>query len=389
MKTITLLCCLFLMGITPLLNAQNEINLNDLLAELEKNHMGAISDVFTSEELVVLEAHFDALRDNDANFDQRGPKIRLYGPENQSGDFGFIDSNAPAIFNPIGPSGTADFDGAGAINPGSTMGHVIDNAGNFYEVDILTGEYIQVGNVVPPTGENFTGMEFNPNNGTLFAISTDGTTNTSTLSTINPVNMTAMPIGNTGLRLPIALSVSGNGSIYTYDIDDDMLYGLNPNTGASTVRGPLGFNADFGGGMSYDKSTGKTFITSYNPAIGDSQLREVNTDTGLTLIVGTIDPGTTSQIAWLSAVNFEDLGVRDSSLFGFSFSPNPVNNVLQLTSSELIERIEVYNILGQQLIIKTLGANQGILDVSSLETGTYLMKVTVNGQLGSYRFIKQ
>ena len=389
MKTITFKCCLFLLGISTLMSAQNQIDLNELLSRFDENHMGAITDVFTSEELVVLEAHFDELNNDDTNFDQRGPKIRFYGPENVGGDFGFIDTNAPNIFNTIGPSGTADFDGAGAINPGGTMGHVIDNAGNFYEIDIITGEYIQVGTVAPPTGENFTGMEFNPNNGTLFAISTDGTTNTSTLSTINTVTMTAMPIGNTGLMLPIALSVSGDGSIYTYDIDDDILYRLNASNGMATMRGPLGFNADFGGGMAFDPNSGKTYISSFNPAIGDSQFREVNTDTGLTILIGTIDPGTTSQMAWGGIVNTLDLGIRDNSLFGFSFSPNPTNDVLQLTSTEAIERIEVYNILGQQLMIKTLGANQGTLDVSNLETGTYLMKVTVNGQLGSYRFIKQ
>ena len=55
MKTFTLFCCLLLAGISPFLNAQNEINLNELLAELENNHMGAITDVFTWEELVETE----------------------------------------------------------------------------------------------------------------------------------------------------------------------------------------------------------------------------------------------------------------------------------------------------------------------------------------------
>lgn len=389
MKTITFMWCLLLLGISTISSAQNQIDLNELLSRFDESHMGAITDVFTSEELLVLEAHFNTLRDDEASFDNRGPKIRLYGPENVGSDFGFIDSADPVVFNTIGPDGTADFNGAGAIMPGSTMGHVIDNAGNFYEVDIITGQYIQVGTVIPPTGESFTGMEFNPNNGTLFAISTDGTTNTSTLSTINPTNMTATPIGNTGLRLPIALSVDGNGMIYTYDIDDDVLYQIDESNAFATAKGALGFNADFGGGMLYDTNMNKTYITSYNPAVGDSQLREVNTNNGSTQVVGTINPGTTSQMAWGGAVNSLILGIGDTSFFGFSFAPNPTKNLLNFNSSEAIEHIEVYNILGQQLVKKTLDATQGSLDVSNLETGTYLMKVTVNGQLGSYRFIKQ
>jgi len=389
MKTLTLFCCLFLIGISPLLNAQNQIDINDLLAELENNHMGAITDVFTSEELAVLEAHFAELRGEETNFDTRGPKIRLYGPENVGDDFGFIDTTAPNTFNNIGPSGTADFDGAGAIFPGSTDAHLIDNAGNFYEVDIITGQYIPMGIIVPPTGESFTGMEFHPNKGTLFGISTDGTTGQSTLSTINTTNMTATPIGNTGLMLPIALSVNGNGSIFTYDIDDDMLYQLNPNNATPTVVGPIGFNADFGGGMVFDPNTNKTFITSYNPAIGDSQLREINTDTGLTIVVGTINPGPTSQMAWGGIVNSTILEVQDISLFGFGFTPNPATDRIEMRANANIESVQVYNMLGQLILDQQIDNLNGTLDVSNLSIGSYLLTAQVEGRQGSYHFVKQ
>lgn len=389
MKTITLLCCLCLVSICTISSAQDQIDINELLSRFNESHMGAITDVFTSDELVVLEAHYAALRGDDTNFDNRGPKIRLYGPENVGGNFGFIDTTAPNTFNTIGPSGTADFDGAGAIFPGSTTGHVIDNAGNFYEVDILTGQYIPMGTIAPPAGENFTGLEFNPNNGMLFGISTDGTTNQSTLSTINPVNMTASPIGNTGLRLPIALSISGNGSIFSYDIDDDILYRLNPNTGAPTAVGPIGFNADFGGGMCFDPNTNKTFITSYNPAIGDSQLREINTDTGLTIVVGTINPGPTSQMAWGGIVNSLDLGISDTTLSGFRFYPNPATDVINLSAVVEIESVVIHNMLDQKLLDVQIQNVDGVLDVSNIAVGSYILTAQVDGRKGSYHFIKR
>jgi len=388
MKTITLFGCLILFGISTISSAQNQIDINELLSRFDESHMGAITDVFTSEELIVLEAHYAALKNDVNNFDNRGPKIRIYGPENVSGNFGFIDTMGPGVFNTVGPSGTADFDGAGAIMPGSTMGHVIDNAGNFYEVDIITGQYIQVGMVIPPAGENFTGMEFNPNNGTLFAISTDGTTNTSTLSTINPTNMTATPIGNTGLRLPIALSVNNTGEIITYDIDDDILYALNPNNGLANVKGSIGFNADFGGGLTYDPNSGNTYMTSYNPAIGDTQLRTVDTNTGATTVVGTINPGTTSQMAWGGVVNSLDLGSEDVNLSNFQFAPNPASSRIELRAASMIEEVQVYGILGQQLLSASIGSLSGVLDISTLADGTYLLTVQIDGQKGTYHFIK-
>ncbi|MEM7187795.1 MAG: T9SS type A sorting domain-containing protein [Bacteroidota bacterium] len=390
MKTIQLLCCLFFLGSSTLFNAQTNRDLNDLLAELENNHMGAITDVFTSEELGILEAHFAAIRDEDPNnFDSRGPQIWLYGPENVGDDFGFIDSTDPSVFNFVGPSGTADFDGAGAIFPGNTTAHVIDNAGNMYEVDIETGIYTFAGTVNPPAGENFTGLEFNPNTGALMGISTDGTTNTSTLSSIDPVTMGVTPIGNTGLRLPIAISIDGNGNAFTYDIDDDILYQLNTSNGVPTALGPLGFNADFGGGMSYDPSTGKTFITSFNPAVGDSQLREVNTTNGMTTVIGTIQPGPTSQMAWTSAVNSDILGVGDVAFANFAFAPNPATGMLHFQANATIERVEVYNLLGQRILEQRIDDLKGVMDVTNLSTGSYLLSVVVEGRSGTYHFMKQ
>lgn len=389
MKTITFFCCLLFLGMSPLLNAQNEPDLNDLLSRLDQNHLGAITDVFTSEELTVLEAHFESNRTDDTNFDTRGPKIRLYGPENVGDDFGFLNTDTPAVFNVIGPSGTADFDGAGAINPGSTQGHVIDNAGNFYEVDIITGQYIPMGTIPAPAGENFVGLEFDPNTGDLMAISTDGTTGQSTLSMINPTNMTATPIGNTGLMLPIALSINGESEILTYDIDDDTCYRINPITGAPTALGPIGFNANFGGGMVFDPNTNKTYMTSYNVGVGDSELREVNTDTGLTLLIGTINPGPTSQIAWGGIVNPIILGVGDISLSGFAFAPNPATNRIDMKANTAIQNVQIYSVLGQRLLNQNIDDLNGTLDVSNLAAGSYLLSVTIDGQQGSYHFIKR
>lgn len=389
MKKFTILCCAFLIGMSPLLNAQNEININDLLAELENNHIGAITDVFTADELVVLEAYFDAQNNDETNFDTRGPEIRLYGPENVGEDFGYIDTTAPNTFNILGPSGTNDFDGAGAIMPGSTMGIAIDNGGDVYEIDITNGVYTAIGTLPPPPGENFTGLEFNPVDGMLFGISTDGTTNTSTLSIIDKTGMTATPIGNTGLMLPIALSIDGNGNAFTYDIDDDILFIIDLLDAVPTAVGPLGFNADFGGGMVFDPFTDKTFLTSFNPAVGDSQLREVNTDTGLTIVIGTINPGPTSQMAWGGIVNSNILGIADPTLSGFRFAPNPATDVINFSALIEVENIEVYNMLGQKLLREEIQHTDGVLDVSNLAVGSYLLTVQIDGQKGSYHFIKQ
>ena len=388
MKFLSLLCCAFFLTIHTLTVAQNQIDLNELLSRLDQNHMGAVSDVFTPEELKVLKTHLNEVHgiSNDANYS--GPILEIYGPENQGGDFGFIDANDLAVFNPIGPIGTNDFDGAGAIFPGSDTAHVIDNGGDFFEVDIITGDYILAGSIAPPPGESFTGMEFDTTTGRLYAISSDGTTGTSTLSEIDPVNMMANPIGNTGLMVPIALAIDGSGNAYTYDIDTDFFYLVNLVTAVATSVGFIGFDASFGQGMTYDSVNDRILMTALNNTIVDTELRSVNTTTGATTLIGRVDPGTISQIGWAS-VNDVPLGITDTAFSGFNFYPNPTGETTNLSALTAIERVEVYTILGQNVLKQDIQATGATLQMGALNPGVYVLKVTINGQVGSYKFIKQ
>ena len=83
------------------------------------------------------------------------------------------------------------------------------------------------------------------------------------------------------------------------------------------------------------------------------------------------------------------LGANDSQIEGFTFAPNPANNVVMLSSVEPIEQVELFNVLGQKVVSLQANALTQQVDVSSLATGTYIMQVTVNGKLGTYKLIKE
>ena len=83
-----------------------------------------------------------------------------------------------------------------------------------------------------------------------------------------------------------------------------------------------------------------------------------------------------------------NLGTADNSIAGFSYYPNPTTGVLNLESVDNIERVSIYNLLGQRVIDSRVDATTSQMDVSALSTGTYLMKVTVNGQTGTYKVLK-
>ncbi|RKS02478.1 T9SS type A sorting domain-containing protein [Flavobacterium sp. 102] len=78
----------------------------------------------------------------------------------------------------------------------------------------------------------------------------------------------------------------------------------------------------------------------------------------------------------------------DSS--NFEHYPNPVKNVLNLSYSQEISSVEVYNLLGQKMSTNTIGANLGQVDMTGLASGTYLVKVTAaDNQSKTIRVIKE
>ncbi|MBX2829507.1 MAG: T9SS type A sorting domain-containing protein [Flavobacteriaceae bacterium] len=83
------------------------------------------------------------------------------------------------------------------------------------------------------------------------------------------------------------------------------------------------------------------------------------------------------------------LGTSDQIIQGFSFYPNPAVDVVNMAAAQNIERVEVYNMLGQKVIDQAMNTDRGQLNVSQLNQGTYLMKVFADDQVGAYHIIKQ
>ncbi len=111
----------------------------------------------------------------------------------------------------------------------------------------------------------------------------------------------------------------------------------------------------------------------------------INTAAGQTYYLFVVNDGGQTDIT----IDGTLLSTDENSIQGFSFYPNPTGETLNLSSIESIEDVVIYNLLGQQVIGQDVNATSLQLDTSSLATGAYLMKVTVNGQTGTYKLIKK
>ncbi|MTE25346.1 FG-GAP-like repeat-containing protein [Winogradskyella ouciana] len=71
------------------------------------------------------------------------------------------------------------------------------------------------------------------------------------------------------------------------------------------------------------------------------------------------------------------------------YYPNPVENTLTLTAQNAIENIVLYNMLGQEVHRTTPNNVESILDMSTLQEGTYYIRVIIADITETVRVIKQ
>jgi hypothetical protein len=73
----------------------------------------------------------------------------------------------------------------------------------------------------------------------------------------------------------------------------------------------------------------------------------------------------------------------------FSFYPNPTSHTLYLETGEQVDEVKIYNILGQGVIHETPNTVSPSINVEMLQSGTYLMKVTIDGVSKSFKFVRE
>ena len=120
------------------------------------------------------------------------------------------------------------------------------------------------------------------------------------------------------------------------------------------------------------------------------------------VVLSALTPGTTLYIGvWTYSTTVGgdgdfQLSAYDASLSNnafsnsnFTFYPNPVKDILNLSYSQNISKVQVINLLGQEMIVKTMNETQGQIDMSPLSAGTYLVKVTSEEQVKTIKVIKE
>lgn len=81
---------------------------------------------------------------------------------------------------------------------------------------------------------------------------------------------------------------------------------------------------------------------------------------------------------------------HDLDLANLSVYPNPVSNLLNITYKENIANLKVFDLAGRLVKSLTTTNNNNSIDVSNLNSGTYLLRIeTESNKVSTVKFIKQ
>ena len=208
------------------------------------------------------------------------PATIAYGHESQSGNTLSMPIPAGTPFTTLG-SWTAPTFGSSMIKGGNGNYYVTDVGPVLFQFNTGTGAVTQLGAITGTSGDQINGISYNPANSTYYLIS--GTN----FYSLNIGTYAATLIGNMGVAgsLFIDLCFSATGVCYAYDLVTDAAYTINPATGVATQLGALGYDANFGQGMSYDMESSTIYLSAFNNGTFTGQLRTMNPGTGATTLV--------------------------------------------------------------------------------------------------------
>lgn len=84
-----------------------------------------------------------------------------------------------------------------------------------------------------------------------------------------------------------------------------------------------------------------------------------------------------------------DLKIPGFEINNLSYYPNPVKDVLTVNYSEAIQAVHMYNMLGQLVYNRNTNTSKVTIDMTSMATGSYILKITVKGKTSNVKVIKR
>ncbi|RKS25670.1 putative secreted protein (Por secretion system target) [Flavobacterium endophyticum] len=205
-----------------------------------------------------------------------------------------------------------------------------------------------------------------------------------------PTLATTSPNGVTGTWAPAVVSNTANGTYVFTPTTGQCATTQTLNVTVTTTPAPTGTSPqDFPAGATlasftvngtgiiwYTASSLGTVLPASTPIVAGTTYYASQTVGGCESVLRLpVQAGTMLKVDGFDNANFK-------------YYPNPVNNILTVSYTEAITGLKLYNMVGQQLITKSVNSNETQIDMSHLPAGSYLLEVSVGSKSKMVKLIK-
>lgn len=144
-------------------------------------------------------------------------------------------------------------------------------------------------------------------------------------------------------------------------------------------------------------SEASSLLLTYLPTVSGTW---ISIDASLTAFAGSQDRNDLAQLILTSntGIAYVDniylyrpatLGTTKFDKSNVKMYPNPVKNTLTIEANASINRVSIYNILGQEVMVSSPKTNATTLQTSSLQKGVYVVKMDIDGAISTSKIIKE
>ncbi|MFL0353003.1 fibronectin type III domain-containing protein [Xanthomarina sp. GH4-25] len=187
--------------------------------------------------------------------------------------------------------------------------------------------------------------------------------------------------GDNGVSVNVGITAYSGSAAETMEVDDEVQFLISEDNGA-TWNLIYTWNE-----LNSPSNTGEQVIidlSSYSSATSKLAFWANEGGSGTKDYNFYVDDFNVDSYSTLSVEN-----VESQELNHLTYFPNPVSNVFTIKAQKPIDSISVYNLLGQEMLRATPKTYSSELNLSQLNVGMYLVKVSIEGVSKNIRIIKR
>ncbi|WP_435414263.1 T9SS type A sorting domain-containing protein [Polaribacter aestuariivivens] len=178
-------------------------------------------------------------------------------------------------------------------------------------------------------------------------------------------------------------TTTNGGVTVDYQYDSSLFLGNGNATISLTCGSDIIDQVNYDGGTEFPDPNGKSMELATN------KYSATDNDTGANWAEATSEIVSDGDLGTPGAANDFVLSVDRNDILGFATYPNPItNNEFTITSNNSSKKeIVLFNVLGKKVLSTSFTGTKSTVDVSTINSGIYILKVTEKGKTATKKVV--